>query len=375
LKQNANFNGTRLRRVIGDRVIRIIRRGGVGKQRINGGTVMGEYHDHVHGVDPAAPSWQALLEQSTDPEKPARFVEAIEQGAPAFAIDQARRIRYQNEADRKRKKAVQEIPADVPIGASAGVSATLGATSSPSAPMRAAPASVSPSSLGAPEVGTPPEVSSAAEVASPPMSRRERDQAEWRAQKAARAEAERAEAAKKAEAPPFCDPAQPGDAKRAGSKQEEPRPQPKGPQPPPFFWAPPQAETAKAKPSEEVVPTYTAKGPAMRWDELRVPEGITELERLTYVPGAVGDVIEWIVGGAPYPNRMMALATAVAAVGTKVGRRIMGPTGSATHLYMINLAPTGYGKDHPLGCGAKLFVAAGLGGLLGPQEFASSPGL
>jgi hypothetical protein len=138
----------------------------------------------------------------------------------------------------------------------------------------------------------------------------------------------------------------------------------------------PGSEGAKeAKPAEEVVPVYRAVGPVVRWDAVRVPEGVTELERLTYVPGAVGDVIEWIVGGAPYPNRMMALATAVAAVGTKVGRRIMGPSGSATHLYLINLAPTGYGKDHPLGCGAKLFVAAGLGDLLGPQEFASSPGL
>src|SRR5262249_49545849 len=160
-------------------------------------------------------------------------------------------------------------------------------------------------------------------------------------------------------------------AEQEERKQEEPRRERSWPQSPAFFWVPPGSVKAEAKPPEEVVPVYRAVGPAVRWDSLVVPEGITELERLTYVPGTVGDVIEWIVGGAPYPNRMMALATAVAAVGTKVGRRLMGPSGSATHLYMINLAPTGYGKDHPLGCGAKLFVAAGLGDLLGPQEFAS----
>jgi len=222
----------------------------------------------------------------------------------------------------------------VPAPGGGEAATTEGATSSPNGSPKAA-AQTEPLRPAAPEVGTHGSASSTAGAASPPNA---------------------------------------NVGAKARSQQEDRGPK-AGPQSPAFFWAPPGAETAKAKPAEEVVPVYRAVGPAVRWDEVRVPEGITELERLTYVPGAVGDVIEWIVGGAPYPNRMMALATAVAAVGTKVGRRIMGPTGSATHLYMINLAPTGYGKDHPLGCGSKLFMAAGLGGLLGPQEFASSPGL
>src|SRR5262249_33578075 len=110
------------------------------------------------------------------------------------------------------------------------------------------------------------------------------------------------------------------------------------------------------------------------WSEVRIPEAANDLEKLTYVPGLVGDITDWIVTGARRPNRVMALGVAVVVVGTIIGRLIQGPTGSGTHLYIINLAPTGNGKDWPLQCGATLMTAAGLAHLIGPDEFASSPG-
>jgi hypothetical protein len=88
----------------------------------------------------------------------------------------------------------------------------------------------------------------------------------------------------------------------------------------------------------------------------------------------VGDIVEWIVRGTKRPNRVMALGVAAVAVGTLIGRRIEGPTDSATHLFVIILAPTGYGKDWPLHCGARLRETVGASDLLGPVEFASSPG-
>ena len=109
------------------------------------------------------------------------------------------------------------------------------------------------------------------------------------------------------------------------------------------------------------------------WSEVRIPESASELERLTYVPGLVGDMTEWIVSGAVRPNRMMALGVALSVVGTLIGRRVMGPTKSATHLYIVIIMPSGYGKDWPLACGTKLIDAVAPK-LLGPQEFASSPG-
>jgi hypothetical protein len=127
-----------------------------------------------------------------------------------------------------------------------------------------------------------------------------------------------------------------------------------------------QTTRAKAEP-------FT-RGPARHWDEVKIPAGISELERLTYVPGLIGDAVEWIVRGAIRPNRMMALGVATVVVGTLIGRRTMGPTGSATHLYLIILGPTGFGKDWPPKCGGNLMIGAGQAALLGPHEFASAPG-
>jgi hypothetical protein len=72
---------------------------------------------------------------------------------------------------------------------------------------------------------------------------------------------------------------------------------------------------------------------------------------------------------------MMAFGTALALGGTLVSRRIMGPTESATHLYIIIIGRSGRGKDWPLQCGERLMAELGLSELVGPGEWASSPGI
>ena len=81
------------------------------------------------------------------------------------------------------------------------------------------------------------------------------------------------------------------------------------------------------------------------------------------------------MSSAHRPNRMMALCAATVTVGTIIGRYVRGPTGSATHLYIIMLAPSGYGKDWPLIAGAKLLDAVGRPNLIGPSEWTSNVGL
>jgi hypothetical protein len=71
---------------------------------------------------------------------------------------------------------------------------------------------------------------------------------------------------------------------------------------------------------------------------------------------------------------MMALGVALTIVGTVIGRKVQGPQDSATHLYMIMLAPTGFGKDDPLNCGRRLLTAFDER-LIGPDEFVSSQGV
>jgi len=92
------------------------------------------------------------------------------------------------------------------------------------------------------------------------------------------------------------------------------------------------------------------------------------------VPGVVGAISDWIVSYSIRPSPMMALGVSLAVVGTVIGRRVKGPQDAATHLYMIMLAPTGFGKDDPFNCGRRLLTAFNER-LLGPDEFVSSPGL
>jgi hypothetical protein len=110
------------------------------------------------------------------------------------------------------------------------------------------------------------------------------------------------------------------------------------------------------------------------WSSISIPANATELEKLTYVPGLVGEMTEWIVRGAPRPNRMMALCASVVTVGTLIGRYVRGPTGSSTALYLIMLALSGYGKEWPLKAGRVILDALGLSQLIGPSEWSGQPG-
>jgi hypothetical protein len=104
---------------------------------------------------------------------------------------------------------------------------------------------------------------------------------------------------------------------------------PKGParpvpeeQPPPAQPEPaPQPEPARPKPA-----------PAANEDELA---------SFTNPPGLVGDIVDWITATSRRPNRVLALGAAVTVVGTLIGRRVAGPTNSATHLYAVSIARSG----------------------------------
>ena len=97
------------------------------------------------------------------------------------------------------------------------------------------------------------------------------------------------------------------------------------------------------------------------------------LEAFTRCPGIVGDIIDFIVATARRPNRVLALGAAVTVVGTLIGRRVAGPTRSATHLYVVPVAPTGSGKQHLLETIPALMKVAGAQGHIGPGEFISMP--
>ena len=107
------------------------------------------------------------------------------------------------------------------------------------------------------------------------------------------------------------------------------------------------------------------KLPALRpWSEVVIPDGTNELERLTYVSGLVGDIVEWIVRGAHRPNRMMALGSALTTVGTLIGHRVYRSKWECyTYIYPRPCA-FGMGKDRPLQAGPKLLDAIGRSDLM-----------
>lgn len=98
-------------------------------------------------------------------------------------------------------------------------------------------------------------------------------------------------------------------------------------------------------------------------------------DEYTRVPGLLGLITDWIEATARRPNRALALGAALTVVGTALGRRASGPTLNGTHLYVLCLAPTGAGKDHPLQQARRLLSASKMGHHIGPDDFMSMPAL
>jgi hypothetical protein len=85
---------------------------------------------------------------------------------------------------------------------------------------------------------------------------------------------------------------------------------------------------------------------------------------LTKVPGVVGMLIDWTVKSALYPNRTLALGGALVTVGTLMGRRVMTPTRGVTHLYVVGVAESATGKQHPADCLKEALTVAGMSRVL-----------
>jgi len=143
------------------------------------------------------------------------------------------------------------------------------------------------------------------------------------------------------------------------------------PEPDPRSQLSPQPQSPTQEP-----PRLTAAEPGPDNEDNEKTLVADELEPYTHnVPGVVGEVIEWIVATARRPNRVLALAAAIPLVGTLIGRRVAGPTRSATHLYAVAVAPTGAGKQHPIDCIGTLMASAGAQEHIGPGSFMSASAL
>jgi len=116
-----------------------------------------------------------------------------------------------------------------------------------------------------------------------------------------------------------------------------------------------EQEAAKATPSR----IEKAKSKPSKWPEAPLPPpDATALERLTYPRGLLGHVVQYMYDTAGLPDRFLALAGALSALGKCCDRKVLGPTGNSTILFLLVIAETGAGKNHILNCIRIIFKAA-----------------
>lgn len=94
------------------------------------------------------------------------------------------------------------------------------------------------------------------------------------------------------------------------------------------------------------------------------------LGSLMKVPGAVGELAEWIEAGARRSQPLLAMAASIAAVSTLIGRKVETETGMRPNVYVLGIGETGCGKERGREAIGKLFETLGVDGVLG-DSFAS----
>ena len=97
-------------------------------------------------------------------------------------------------------------------------------------------------------------------------------------------------------------------------------------------------------------------------------------EELLSVPGFINDLMNYTLRTAYYPNRALAFAGALAMLAHLTGRRFKDQRGSRFNIYLLALAKSGVGKEHPRGTNIDLATQMAFISELG-DTFASGEGL
>jgi hypothetical protein len=97
-------------------------------------------------------------------------------------------------------------------------------------------------------------------------------------------------------------------------------------------------------------------------------------DKLLSIPGIINEIIDLDLATAPYPNRVLAFCGALTFVAHLVGRKVRDKRNNFTNLYLIALANSGTGKDHPRKTNNDIAAAAGITGTIS-DSFASGAGL
>ncbi len=150
-------------------------------------------------------------------------------------------------------------------------------------------------------------------------------------------------------------------------------PDPKGDQP-----EPPRAPKPALAP---IPPTFA---PLLPWDVQEPPAPVqlpptTSFEPARAVPafisnppGMLGEIARWISATAPKSQHELALAAAIALCSVIMGRTYRSQYGNWTSLYLVMVAKSTEGKEHPQACVEKILTDANLPHLIGGSGYTSA---
>ena len=99
-----------------------------------------------------------------------------------------------------------------------------------------------------------------------------------------------------------------------------------------------------------------------------MPEGLLD------VPGFIRMVVDYTLSISPYPQPILAFAAALTLQSFLAGRKVRDAADNRTNLYVLALANSGAGKDHPRKVNQRICVEVGLQDCLG-DAFASGEGI
>ena len=93
-------------------------------------------------------------------------------------------------------------------------------------------------------------------------------------------------------------------------------------------------------------------------------------------PGLLGDMVRWMTATAVSPQPFLALGASLAALGVLAGHRYrLDRPDTRSNVYILALADSGAGKDHPRRCIRRAFQDADLTAHLGGEQIKSGSGL
>lgn len=97
-------------------------------------------------------------------------------------------------------------------------------------------------------------------------------------------------------------------------------------------------------------------------------------EQLLHIPGLVEDITQVSMTSAPYPNRVLAFSAALSFLAFLVGRKVQDKRDNRSNIYLIALADSSTGKDHPRKVNFNLAFRANVASCIA-DEFVSGAGL